>query len=106
ILAVIGAASLGACRVSELLPIDLGILWELTEHQARTLSEIGYAIELTIPKNKDAPIEKRTTIDFVLDDPNNFPLVMDFREPAERVRTVRVNRADAAWKPVNDHVMV
>lgn len=103
----LGAAALTACeRPAPPPPTDLGIAWELAEHRARTLSDLSYAIDLDIPETPEGPIEGRTRIDFVLDDPDGHPLVLDFSEPGARVRSVRVNDEDAAWTPTNDHIVI
>ena len=106
LLSALGVAALAGCEAADPPPTDLGIPWELAEHRARTLSDIAYHIELAIPEALPDPIEGRTTIDFQLDDSDGHPLVIDFTDPGARVSAVRVNGAESAWEPVNDHVVV
>ena len=105
-LSALGAAALGGCDRPDPPPTDLGIPWELAQHRDRTLSNIAYAIELTVPETLDEPIMGRTAIDLHLDDPDDHPLVVDFTDPAARVHAVSVNGIAAEWAPVNDHVVV
>ena len=106
LLSTLGVAALAGCDRPVPPPTDLGIAWDLAEHRARTLSDLAYSIELDIPEERDGAISGRTAIEFVLDDPDGHPLVVDFTEPGTRVRAVRVNGAETAWEPVNDHVVV
>jgi aminopeptidase N len=84
----------------------LGIAWELAAHRQRTIRQLSYHIELDIPAERTEPIGGRTLLSFEWDDPDAFDLVVDFMNPEERVRSVRVNGAEAPWDPVHDHVVI
>jgi len=100
------ALLLTACEPPTPPPTDEGIAWELAEHRARTILEPRYEIELTIPEARTDPIEGRTTVTFGWNDPDGFDVVLDFKDPSERVHEVRVNGAEVAWQAVNDHVVL
>lgn len=106
ILSALGVAALAGCREPSPPPTETGVAWELAQHRARTLSDISYDIDLSIPEGLEDGIEGRTTIGFHLDDPEGHPLVVDFTEPEARVSSVRLNGTEVAWEPVNDHVVV
>lgn len=97
---------LSACERPTPPPTDMGVPWDLAAHRARTILRPRYHISLTIPEDRRAPIEGRSAITFGWDDPDGFDVVLDFLEPGERVRAVRVNGSEAAWRPVNDHVVI
>lgn len=100
------ALLLSACEPSTPPPTDEGIAWDLAEHRARTILEPRYAIELTIPAARTEPVEGQTTITFGWDDPDGFDVVLDFKDPGERVHEVLVDGDTTAWQAVNDHVVV
>ena len=87
-------------------PVESGIPETLARHRARTLSDIRYHVALNVPRQRAAPVEGRTTLRFEWDDPERRPVVVDFKDPAERVRTVSVNGGPATWRPEADHVVL
>ena len=96
----------GGCEAPTPPPADLGVPWELAEHRKATISNVEYAISLDIPAERTEPIQGRTLLNFDLADPQRFPLVVDFKDPGDRVREVRVNGQAATWEAVNDHVVI
>ncbi|MDP2957809.1 MAG: M1 family aminopeptidase, partial [Longimicrobiales bacterium] len=100
------ALFLTGCEQPAPPPIELGIPRELAEHRRRTLSQVTYRFDLDIPSERREPIGGRALIAFVWSDPDAFDLVLDFKQPTERVRAVRVNGAEATWTPVEDHVVL
>jgi aminopeptidase N len=101
-----GALLLSACEPPTPPPTDEGIPWELAEHRATTILEPRYEIELTLPGERAQPIEGRTVVTFGWDDPDGYDVVLDFKDPGERVHGVLVNGDSVAWRPVNDHVVL
>jgi aminopeptidase N len=100
------ALLLTACEEPAPPPTDPGVAWALVEHRKATLSELEYTISLDIPEERSAAIEGVSLLNFQWNDPDAFPLVVDFMNPTERVRSVQVNGAPAAWEGVNDHVVI
>jgi aminopeptidase N len=89
-------------------PLDTarGVPWSLAQHRAQTISELSYRIALDIPAERTAPIQGETLIRLQWHDPHHQSLVVDFKDPATRVRALTVNDSAAAWKPVNDHIVI
>ncbi|MGD8322138.1 MAG: M1 family aminopeptidase [Gemmatimonadota bacterium] len=87
-------------------PTDLGIPRELADHRRATLSDLAYRIDLDIPANPSDPIQGTSQVRFKWQDPHGFDLVLDFKDPRERVRSVTVNDTSATWQGVNDHVVI
>ncbi len=100
------ALLLASCEPNPAPPPGPGVSWELAQDRAATLSEVRYRVELTIPEASSAPIEGHTVLLFERSDPENRDLVIDFLDPGARVSAVQVNRADAAWSPSDDHIVV
>ncbi|RMH19842.1 MAG: hypothetical protein D6701_04505 [Gemmatimonadetes bacterium] len=88
------------------LPVGPGVPLELAEIRHETLSDVRYAFELTVPEAEDQPLTGRVTITLHRDDPQGRPLVIDFKDPSERVGGVRVDGEPASWRAVDDHIVV
>ncbi|MDT8339891.1 MAG: M1 family aminopeptidase [Longimicrobiales bacterium] len=95
-----------ACAEPPPPPVEAGIPWTLAQHRARTLSEVAYHTALEIPAEREAPIRGRSRVTFTWSDPERRDVVLDFKDPAERVDTVRVNGTAAAWRAEADHVVL
>ena len=83
-----------------------GIAWELAELRRRTISEISYDVRLQVPADRAVPLEGETVVRFAWDDVRRRDVVLDFLEPAARVRSVVANGRAVAWWPENDHVVI
>jgi aminopeptidase N len=97
---------LAGCERSAPPPVELGIPWELAEHRKNTLSELAYRIELTIPERASEAVEGRSVLAFQWNDPSGFDVVVDFKDPSDRVRSVEANGQAVAWRAVEDHVVL
>jgi aminopeptidase N len=95
-----------ACSDAPPPSVELGIPVELAEHRAQTLSDVRYRVALEIPEARSEPIQGHTTILFLWDDRDGHPVVVDFKDPGERVDRVRVNGSEVEWTPQADHVVV
>lgn len=100
------ALFLTSCGDGPRPPVELGIPLELAEHRARTLSEIRYHVALEIPEERSTPLQGESTLTFQWNDPDRAPVVVDFKDPGERVARVRVNGEEAAWTPEADHLVL
>jgi aminopeptidase N len=105
-LALFGLPLMSAgCRPAP-LHTEEGIARELADDRSATISEPSYRIALDIPGSRTAPIEGKTLIRFQWHDPRHRALVVDFKDPGGRVRSVTVNGDSAGWQPVNDHMVI
>jgi aminopeptidase N len=102
---VLSVLVLASCQAPP-LDTDEGIPWALAQHRLETISELGYRIDLDIPEERTAPIQGTSVIRFQWHDPQRQRLVVDFKDPAARVRSVTVNDSSVKWQPVNDHVVI
>ncbi len=108
------AAALGLCAVrgasgEQAMPpieIDEGVSWTLAEHRAATLSDLRYRYHLRIPRAGNAPVTGTVEIRFAWSDPRGLDVVLDFKDPSQRVSAVRANGASIDWAPRHDHVVV
>jgi aminopeptidase N len=83
-----------------------GVSWELAQQRKGMLSDLSYRITLDIPAERSQPIEGRSVVSFRLHDPEGADVVLDFKNPTERIHALRVNGADVSWSGVNDHIVV
>ena len=108
------AAALGLCAVpgvfgEQAMPpieIDEGVSWTLAEHRAATLSGLRYRYHLRIPRARNAPVTGTVEIRFTWSDPRGLDVVLDFKDPSQRVGAVRANGAAVDWAARHDHVVV
>ena len=108
------AAALGLCAVrgvsgEQAMPpieIDEGVSWTLAEHRAATLSGLRYRYHLRIPRARNAPVTGTVEIRFTWSDPRALDVVLDFKDPSQRVSAVRANGAAVDWAARHDHVVV
>ena len=87
------------------LTIDPGVSLALAKHRAATISGINYELSLTIPEELDETIEGRVNITFELGDASQ-PLQLDFRESADRVRSVTANGDESDYRFIDEHLVV
>jgi aminopeptidase N len=99
------AAAVAGCAEPGLEIVE-GVSLELATHRAATISEVTYAYALDIPAARDEAVTGSVAAEFVWADPTGEPLVIDFKDPAERVRALRVNGSEASWQAVHDHVVL
>ena len=98
---------LGSCLTDPApSPTDTGIPWELAEVRQRTLSNLSYDVSLVIPSQRERPVEGETVVRFSWNDASRRDVVLDFLEPAARVRSVTANGNLVDWRPENDHLVI
>ncbi len=85
--------------------VDPGVSWALAQHRAATTSDINYTISLAIPESQDEDIDGRVVITFELAD-SSEPLQLDFRESADKIRSVTANGNESDYRFVSEHVVV
>ncbi|MCH7855671.1 MAG: hypothetical protein IIB37_02875 [Gemmatimonadetes bacterium] len=85
--------------------LEEGVSEELARHRKGTLADLSYAYELSIPRDAGA-LTGTLIARFTLRDDSKSPVVIDFKDPGERVRSVHVNGETAEWTPVFDHMAI
>ena len=78
----------------------------LAKLRAQTLSDVHYTYRLRVPRAVETPLEGTLAAHFQWSDARANDLVLDFKDPAARVRSVRVNGASVEWEAQHDHVIV
>ena len=96
---------IGCAAQPDDLRLEEGVSEELARHRRATLADLSYAYELSVPRDAGALTGTLIT-QFTLRDDSNSPVVIDFKDPGERVRTVYVNGEAAEWVAVFDHLAI
>lgn len=104
---------IGLCVMSPLaqgqarsLPdIEPGVSRVLAEQRKALLSNINYRLELNLPAEQSAPIYGSNSIAFDLAD-SSQPLLLDFRESADKLLSVRVNGEESRYDFVAEHLLI
>ena len=91
---------------STLLPeIEPGVSRELADQRKAVVSEINYEIELRLPADPQQTIAATETVRFQLTDAGQA-LVLDFRESADKIRSVEVNGEESDYEFAAEHLIV
>ena len=96
---------IGCVGQPDALRLEEGVSQELARHRKSTLADLRYTYELSVPRDAGALTGTLVTR-FTLRDDSSSPVVIDFKDPAERVRSVRVNGEPAEWTAVFDHIAI
>ncbi len=83
-----------------------GVSLELAQLRKAALSEIRYRFQLDIPPEPDREITGVARIDFHWSDASGRDLVLDFRNPAERVDWVKANGVEVTPEFQADHMLI
>lgn len=85
--------------------VTTGVSLELAHHRASILSDINYRLRFDIPEASDEPVDGIVTISFVLAD-DSSELQLDFREAADKIRSVLTNGHTSAYRFENEHLVI
>jgi aminopeptidase N len=96
---------LSACAPSPQNDLEPGVSWDLAERRAQTISDVRYDLSLTIPADRNEPIEGLETITFYLSDTAGG-VVLDFRQPAEYVQGIRIDEAEIDFDMREQHILI
>lgn len=86
--------------------LELGVTRTLAQIRASTLSDVAYHVRLEIPDQRSAPVTGAVSVSFTWDDPDRRAVVLDFKDPGQRIHALRVDGAPAEWQAVEDHVVL
>jgi aminopeptidase N len=88
-----------------MLPVETGVSQALAEARKQLLSQLVYALDLTIPGQKTQPILGKEVVTFSLRD-NRQPLQLDFKAPADHLHGVAVNGHPVAIDYHHEHLVL
>ena len=83
-----------------------GISWELAELRSAALADVRYDYVITVPRERQSALEGSVAVDFAWADSEPTDVILDFKDPLDRVSAVRANGSPVDWEAINDHVVV
>ncbi|MBJ6142614.1 M1 family aminopeptidase [Hymenobacter sp. BT559] len=87
------------------LAVETGVSQTLAEARKQLLSQVAYTLDLRIPAQKATPITGSEVVAFHLKD-NRQPLQLDFKAPADHLRSVTVNGRPVSIDYRNEHLLL
>ena len=85
--------------------LETGVSKQLATYRKSVLSSINYRLELDIPREKEAPIAAEEVLTFELA-ANTYPLQLDFREEAKKLKALEVNGKSVKINHDSEHLII
>lgn len=85
-------------------PPDAGVPLNLAETRSRSITDLSYQLQFTVPVRRDDPILGEVKIMFAWD--GRGPLALDFAAGPDQVRTLEANGQVLDPTPTNEHLMI
>jgi aminopeptidase N len=98
------ALAAAAALAAEPAAPEAGVSETLARARAAAIRDLRYDVTLRIPGERTRPIEGRVVVRFSLR--ASAEVVLDFAQPAERIRSVRVGDRDVPYASRNGHIVV
>ncbi|MBO9594151.1 MAG: aminopeptidase [Niabella sp.] len=96
-----------SCRErSKETAISNGVSDTLSNARKHTVSDLQYDLLFDIPENKAAPITAREQLHFRYSGKSTTPLLLDFKEDAQKVKKILVNGAETPLQYRNEHIII
>ncbi|QCR21513.1 M1 family aminopeptidase [Pontibacter sp. SGAir0037] len=100
---------LSSCKSSSpatvAIPVEAGVSRALAAHRKENISQLRYQLQLHIPRQKKEAIQASETIKFHLKQKQE-PLQLDFKEQADHVLSVTINRKRIAPVFEKEHLIL
>ena len=85
--------------------VEAGVSKTLAEYRKKAISGLTYHISLDIPVGKAQPIQGAEEISFTLKE-NTLPLLIDFKENTDRLRSITVNGTPVPVTHTQEHILI
>ena len=82
-----------------------GVTQQLAEHRKTVLSQLSYDLSFDLPASPDQRIPASAVIEFELSETDE-PLVLDFKESAEKLGAVEVNGQPSDYRFESEHLVI
>lgn len=95
-----------ACENYESKIFDNGVSFELAQLREKQLKDVEYTIEFDIPEIVNKPVLGKENISFYYTACNEAPLLIDFRNPKEHIKSVTLNGKKTKLTFYNEHIII
>jgi len=87
------------------IPVEKGVSEALASFRKKNVRHVAYTLAFTLPAQKETPIAASESVFFHLKD-NQQPLQLDFKEKADQLKRVTVNRKVVPVDHRNEHLVL
>lgn len=105
IITLLYLAALPSCTDTVTEPPAPGVPIELARQRAQSVSDVYYDLQLQVPATASEALLGELTVRFELIDAN-YPLVLDFRAPADHVLAVSLDGDDVDYSVPAEHIVI
>ena len=95
---------MAAALAAPLQPPERGVSQALALARASAIGDLRYDVMFRVPVDRSRPVEGRVVLRFTLRAPAE--VVLDFAQPADRVRAVRASDRDVPFTARNGHIVL
>ena len=81
-----------------------GVPWELATLRKQTIHNLEYKLSFTIPRVRTENVAGKVWMRFTLSE--KTPLIVDFREEADKVRSLLLNGKPVPYRVSNEHIII
>src|SRR5690606_38945379 len=99
-------ALVGACADVPPDGLEVGISPALAEVRSATLDGLAYHVPPRRRADRTEAVEGEIEVSFVWDDPQHREVVLDFRDPGSRVRSIEGDGGAIGWRVEHDHIVL
>ena len=97
------------CTSCEKIPQELtesGVSTQLAQLRNKQLKDIKYTIDFSIPDSIHQKIKGKVNIQFNFNKNLNQPLILDFRNHATQIKSVKIDNNKINYKFSNEHIII
>lgn len=99
-------AAFSNCTKDNSKYFDQGVSKDLAKLREKQLSEINYNLFFTIPDSVNKEIEGRISLEFNFTNYEREPLIIDFQNSSDKVKSVNLNNKPVKFRYVNQHIVI
>ncbi len=92
-------------KVKESVLVENGVSEQLAQFRKKQISDVQYVLSFEIPNQKNENIKSDLTLNLNLSDLSQ-PLILDFKEKTQNIRSVSANAKNIAIVHQNGHIVI
>lgn len=92
-------------KQEDTLTLETGISFELSNYRKQQISDVAYALDFNIPKEKTKAIASKLVVSLTINDLEN-DVFLDFNEEASKLKSIIVNGKKAVINHQKEHIII